>query len=148
MCSTPQAAHACCAEFLTARLSVQGMPSASERRRKHLRMSACCAVHPLTCIYFSAESLAARPSVQGMPNAFERRRQQADLERVVLLETLLTLQSADSTALPAEDWLKLASSVAGALYARSPSAAQAVAGDKAQHMVRIAHPLHHPLVFR
>lgn len=98
-------------------------------------MSACCAVTPLTCICFSAESLAARPSMQVMPNAFERRRQQADLERVLLLETLLMLQSAGSTALPAEDWLKLASSVAGGLYARSPSAAQAVAGHKAQHMV-------------
>ena len=83
--------------------------------------------------------------MQGMPNAIERGRQQADIERVLLLETLLTLQSADSTALPAEDWLKLASSVGGGLYARSPSAAQAVAGHKAQYMVRVAHPLHHSL---
>ncbi len=74
-------------------------------------------------------------------HAFERRRQHADLERVLLLETLLLLQSAGSTALPAEDWLKLASSVAGALYARTRSTVEAVAGDKAQHMVSFVHPL-------
>ena len=39
----------------------------------------------------------------------------------MLLETLLILQSDSGAVLPAEDWLRLASSIGGALYARGPA---------------------------
>ncbi|CAK0783823.1 hypothetical protein CVIRNUC_007023 [Coccomyxa viridis] len=68
-----------------------------------------------------AESLALLPFAQGALPISERRRQQAKQERIVLLETLLILQSDGGAVLPAEDWLRLASSIGGALYARGPA---------------------------
>ena len=87
-----------------------------------------------------AESLASWPALQGLSGVFERRRQVAEHERIALLETLLILQSDGATALPADAWLQLASGVAGALYARGPSAdpAQARATAKAQQLVSSA----------
>ena len=68
-----------------------------------------------------AESLALLPFAQGMSPVSERRRQQAKQERLVLLEMLLILRSDGSAVLPAEGWLRLASSIGGALYARGPA---------------------------
>ena len=88
-----------------------------------------------------AESLALLPFAQGALPISERRRQQAKQERIVLLETLLILQSDSGAVLPAEDWLRLASSIGGALYARgpAPNTEQGKLLGRAQQLVRRTH---------
>ena len=88
-----------------------------------------------------AESFALLPSAHGASPVFEARRQQAKQERIVILETLLILQSDGGAVLPAEDWLRLASSVGGALYARGPAhdTGQGKLLARAQQLVRKTH---------
>ncbi len=88
--------------------------------------------------FCNAESLTARPSVQGMPSVFEKARYRLEHERVLLLETLLLFQSDAGASMAPEDWLKLASSVASALYARGPMLGLEGSTENAQYLVSSA----------
>jgi len=90
----------------------------------------------------TAESLASWPAAQRLPSVFERRRQQSDQERVVLLETLLVLLNDESATMPAEAWLRLASSMSSTLYARRPSPGAEGTTHNAQELVSSVNVLH------
>ena len=84
----------------------------------------------------NVESVTSRPGVQAMPSIFERSRYRLEHERVTLLETLLLLQSRVGASMPPEDWLKLASRVASALFARGSMPGVQGTTEHAQHLVR------------
>ena len=71
-----------------------------------------------------------------MPSVSEKTRYRVEHERGVLLETLLLFQSDAGASMLAEDWLKLASSVASALYARGLKAGPKGTTEHTQRMVR------------
>lgn len=73
-----------------------------------------------------------------MPSVFEKARYRLEHERVLLLETLLLFQSDVGASMAPEDWLKLASSVATALYARGPTPGLEGSTENAQHLVSSA----------
>lgn len=70
-----------------------------------------------------------------MPSVFEKSRYRLEHERVMLLETLLLFHSDVGVSMPPEDWLKLASGIASALYAKGPVPGLEGTTESAQHLV-------------